>query len=68
MQAKDLLDSFFAFKSFDRQGLRAQLSFSHGRDLPPETLDWAFKLCKQNMQAGARSDPPPISQNLLWSA
>lgn len=46
----DALEAFPAFRSYDRHGLAAQLSYHHAAALPPQLIDWALGLCKSNMQ------------------
>jgi hypothetical protein len=50
-QAPDLLADYPAFRRYDRNGLAAELVSCAAAALPPAVADWAFALCKANMQA-----------------
>lgn len=46
----DPLAKMVAFKKFDRNGLNLSLQCSRVKDLDEDTMDWIFKLTKDNMQ------------------
>lgn len=50
-QAPDLLAAYPAFRRYDRNGLAAELVLCAAPALPRGVMDWAFCLCKANMQA-----------------
>ena len=41
---------FPAFQQYQRCDVSLKLDFHYGADLGPKSLDWAFQLCKDNMQ------------------
>lgn len=49
-QVSDLLEPFAAFKAYNRRGVEASISCSRAAELPAGVADWAFRLCKANMQ------------------
>ncbi len=49
-QISDLLEPFAAFKAYHRRGVEASISCSRAAELPAGVADWAFRLCKANMQ------------------
>lgn len=50
-QVKDLLEGYVAFQRYARDGLDLALRFYWAEDLPQSVQDWAFSLCKANMEA-----------------
>lgn len=58
LQVTDLLDAFPSFKTFDHNGLKANIAFFHSKDLQPEVVEWMLSICKENMKA--RLNPPAI--------
>ena len=51
LQVTDLLDAFPSFKTFDRNGLTANIAFFHSKDLQPQVVEWMLSICKENMKA-----------------
>ena len=51
MQVDDLLKDYSAFHTYKRNGLDLELQFYKAEALPENVLDWAFTLCKSNMEA-----------------
>lgn len=49
-QLADPLESFAPFKSYKRRGVEAAISCVRGSEAPRATAEWAFGLCKANMQ------------------
>eukprot|EP00995_Heteronema_vittatum_P000890 NODE_1122_length_1063_cov_218.447732_g773_i0.p1 GENE.NODE_1122_length_1063_cov_218.447732_g773_i0~~NODE_1122_length_1063_cov_218.447732_g773_i0.p1 ORF type:complete len:265 (+),score=125.94 NODE_1122_length_1063_cov_218.447732_g773_i0:59-796(+) len=45
----DALAEVEAFRTFERNGLKASLRYFHADDLPKELQDWAFNMVKTNM-------------------
>ena len=50
MQVEDLLKDYPAFQQYSRNGLELELQFQKAERLPENVLDWAFTLCKSNME------------------
>ena len=50
VQVQDLLKDYAAFRRYARNGLELELRFHWGQDLPSTELQWAFALCKANME------------------
>lgn len=50
-QVKDLLEEYSAFQHYRRNDLDLDLRYYFSRDLPQNVQDWAFSLCKANMEA-----------------
>ncbi|KAK9829861.1 hypothetical protein WJX72_008317 [[Myrmecia] bisecta] len=50
-QITDLLNEYAAFRRYERNGLTCELRFYGSEELPKPLLEWAFRLCKTNMQA-----------------
>ncbi len=50
MQVEDLLKDYPAFQQYSRNGLELELHFQKAERLPENVLDWAFTLCKSNME------------------
>ena len=46
----DLLKDYPAFQQYSRNGLELELQFQKAEKLPENVLDWAFTLCKSNME------------------
>lgn len=46
----DLLKDYPAFQQYSRNGLELDLQFQKAEKLPENVLDWAFALCKSNME------------------
>ena len=46
----DLLKDYPAFRTYKRNGLDLELQFHKAEALPENVLDWAFTLCKSNME------------------
>ena len=47
----DLLKDYPAFHTYKRNGLDLELQFHKAEALPENVLEWAFMLCKSNMEA-----------------
>ncbi len=47
---EDLLTEYPAFQQYSRNGLELDLHFQKAEKLPENVLDWAFSLCKSNME------------------
>lgn len=52
-QVTDLLEPFAAFRAYKRRGVEATISCSRPAELPAGVGDWAFRLCKANMQVSS---------------
>ena len=50
LQIEDLLKDYPAFQQYNRNGLELELEFHKAEKLPENVLDWAFTLCKANME------------------
>ncbi len=50
-QVADLLEPFTAFQRYVRRGIDADVTCCRAADTPSDTTEWAFQLCKTNMQA-----------------
>uniref|UniRef100_S4RBP1 Uncharacterized protein n=1 Tax=Petromyzon marinus TaxID=7757 RepID=S4RBP1_PETMA len=50
-QLQDPLASWPLFQKYDRNGMNVQIECRRVVDLDSATLDWAFSLTKENMQA-----------------
>lgn len=50
VQIDDLLKDYPAFQQYTRNGLELELQFQKAEMLPENVLDWAFNLCKSNME------------------
>lgn len=46
-----MLQHYPAFQQYSRNGLDLDLHFHKAAELPQNVLDWAFTLCKSNMEA-----------------
>lgn len=57
LQEEDLLTSFPAFHTYDREGLSAGLRFYRADQLPPALLDWALALTGRHMRALYEASP-----------
>ena len=47
---EDLLKDYQPFQQYLRNGLELDLQFQKASKLPENVLDWAFTLCKSNME------------------
>ena len=45
-----MLKDYPAFQQYSRNGLDLELHFHKAEELPENVLDWAFTLCKSNME------------------
>jgi len=50
VQVSDLMSLYPAFQKYERNGVSAELVSSNSQNLSAETLQWAYALCKKNMQ------------------
>ena len=57
MQVADPLEAFAPFKAYKRRGIEAAISCVIGAQAQRAVTDWAFTLCKANMQARQHRDP-----------
>lgn len=51
VQVKDLLAEYPAFQQYRRNGLDLDFQYYLADSLPQNVQDWAFALCKSNMEA-----------------
>jgi hypothetical protein len=50
LQIEDLSKDYPGFQQYNRNGLELELEFHKAEKLPENVLDWAFTLCKANME------------------
>ena len=70
MQVADPLEAFAPFKAYKRRGVEAAISCVTGAQAQRATTDWAFTLCKANMQVRQQRDPVICSLSMCacaWS-
>jgi hypothetical protein len=56
-QVADPLEAFTPFKAYKRRGVEATISCMSGAQARRTVTDWAFALCKANMQVRQHRDP-----------
>lgn len=51
LQVQNLLEPFGAFQRYARRGIDSTVTCCRAEQLPDGVGEWAFQLCKTNMQA-----------------
>lgn len=62
LQVADPLEAFTPFKAYKRRGIEAAITCVTGAQAQRAVTDWAFALCKANMQVGQHRHTAGLAQ------